>query len=248
MKALITGASSGIGKDMAVVLSRMGYDLILVARRSEPMEDLKNSLNTDVRVITMDISTPESCYSLYNSINPGEVDILINNAGFGIYGEFTTVDIDKELAMIDINIISLHILTKLFLKDFVERNSGYILNVSSAAGFLPGPLMSAYYASKAYVLRLTQGIGEELKKSGSSVYIGALCPGPVKTEFDLVAKIGPGNRGLESMFVAKYAIKKMFQKKTVIVPGISMKMVKFFLRFAPDGLILKTSYNVQKRK
>ena len=108
--------------------------------------------------------------------------------------------------------------------------------------------MSAYYASKAYVLRLTQGISEELKNSGSAVYIGALCPGPVKTEFDRVAKIGAGTRGLESMFVARYSINKMFKRKIVIVPGIAMKLSKFFVRFMPDCITLKLSYTVQKKK
>jgi len=248
LKALITGASSGIGKDMAIVLSKMGYDLILVARRTELMEELKKSLKTDVRIISLDLSSEKACYDLYNVVNPNEIDVLINNAGFGIYGEFSKTDINKEIDMININIITLHLLTKLFLKDFIEKNSGYILNVSSAAAFLPGPLMAAYYATKAYVLRLTQGISEELKKSGSAVYIGALCPGPVKTEFDLVAQIGPGNRGLESMDVAVYAIKMMLKRKIVIIPGIAMKMAKFFVRLVPDWFILKTSYNVQKRK
>ncbi len=248
MKALITGASSGIGKDMAIILSEMGYDLILVARRSELMEELKKKLKTDVRVIPLDISSVESCYELYKSVNPNEIDILINNAGFGIYGEFAQTDINKELEMIDINIRTLHLLTKLFLNRFIERNSGYILNVSSAAGFLPGPLMAAYYATKAYVLRLTQGISEEIKKADSTVYIGALCPGPVKTEFDMVAQIGPGNRGLESMDVAKYAIKMMLKRKTVIVPGIAMKLTRFFVRLVPDSFLLKMSYMVQKKK
>ena len=248
MKAIITGASSGIGKDMAIILSEMGYDLVLVARRPEPMEELKKTLKSNVQVIVLDLSSHEACNTLYNSVNPKEIDILINNAGFGIYGEFTETGLQSEIDMIDINITALHILTKLFLKDFTVRNSGYILNVSSAAAFLPGPLMAGYYASKAYVLRLTQAVSEELAKAGSSVYVGALCPGPVKTEFDVVAGIGPGIRGLESMYVSKYAIRKMLKRKKVIVPGLSMKLAKLFLPIVPDFLVLKMSYIVQKRK
>jgi short-subunit dehydrogenase len=154
-KALITGASSGIGRDMARVLSSKGYDLILVARRKDRLEELKNELKTDVQILPYDISNYENCISLYNEVKDQNIDILINNAGFGIFGDFLSIDLEKELNMIDVNIKSVDILTKLFLKDFKEKNKGYILNVASSAAFLPGPLLSSYYASKAYVLRLT---------------------------------------------------------------------------------------------
>lgn len=248
MKALITGASSGIGRDLAIILSQMGYDLILVARRTEKLVELQEELTTKSEVISLDLSLEVSCYSLYEKVKMQNIDILVNNAGFGLYGEFLGIDLSRELSMIDLNIKSVHILTKLFLRDFKERDSGYILNVASSAAFLPGPLFAGYYATKAYVLRLTEGIYEELRQNGSKVYIGALCPGPVRTEFDVVASIGPGNRGLTSKFVAEYAIKMMFKRKMIIVPGITMKLAKFFTKFMPDKLLLKASYVAQSKK
>ncbi|MHB8062158.1 MAG: SDR family NAD(P)-dependent oxidoreductase, partial [Ruminiclostridium sp.] len=174
MKALITGASSGIGRDMSIILSKKGYDLILVARRMEKLEELKKTLSTDVQTISLDLSKEESCFSLYEQVKNESVDILINNAGFGIFGAFDEIDIHEELKMLNTNIIAVDILTKLFLKDFKRKNSGYILNVASSAAFLPGPLLSSYYASKAYVLRLTEAIHEELRRAGSKVYVGSL--------------------------------------------------------------------------
>lgn len=164
MKALITGASSGIGRDMARVLSDMGYDLILVARRKDKLEKLKKQLSTDVKIICLDVSSTYNCTKLYNKVKDEDIDILINNAGFGKFGEFNDIKLDDELDMIDVNIKAVHILTKLFLNDFVARNKGYILNVASSAAFQPGPLMATYYSTKAYVLHLTEAIYEELRK------------------------------------------------------------------------------------
>jgi short-subunit dehydrogenase len=248
MKALITGASSGIGRDLAIILSRMGYELILVARRTDKLLELQKELKTNSELISLDLSVEGYCYDLYEKVQSQNIDILVNNAGFGLYGEFLGIDLSKELNMIDLNIKSVHILTKLFLKDFKERDSGYILNVASSAAFLPGPLFAGYYATKAYVLRLTEGIYEELRRKGSKVYIGALCPGPVRTEFDIVASIGPGNRGLTSKFVAEYAVKMMFKRKMIIVPGITMKLARFFTKFLPDKILLKASYAAQSKK
>lgn len=248
MKAIITGASSGIGYDMAKVLSEMGYELVLVARRLDKLEKLKSEIKTDALLLQLDLSKEASCYELYNICKNKDIDIIINNAGFGVYGGFTETDLSEELNMIDLNIKSVHILTKLFLSDFKKRNFGYILNVASIAAFFPGPLFAGYYASKAYVLRLTEAINEELKTDNVNVYVGALCPGPVRTEFDVVAKIRAGVRGLESTFVAKYAIKKMFDKKMIIIPGIAMKFSKIFSKFAPERLILKSIYMAQKNK
>ena len=164
MLALIIGASSGIGRDMARILSEKGYDLILVARRKTKLQALKKELNTNVECIVMDISTTFNCMELYQEVKDKDIDILINNAGFGLFGEFCETNLDKELDMIDLNIKAVHTLTKLFLKDFKKKNKGYILNVASSAAFLPGPLMATYYGTKAYVLRFTESIHEELKK------------------------------------------------------------------------------------
>lgn len=248
MKALITGASSGIGRDMAIILSNMGYDLILVARRQDKLDELKVELPTAAENICLDLSSEESCYSLYEQTKNQSIDILINNAGFGLFGAFDQTDLNTELRMIDTNIRAVHILTKLFLKDFKRKNSGYILNVASSAAFLPGPLLSGYYATKAYVLRITQAIYEELRREGSRVYIGALCPGPVETEFDKTAMVKFSVKGLSSEYVARYAIKQMFKRKLTIVPGITMKLARFFERFVPDKPLLRFAYRMQKRK
>ena len=248
MKALITGASSGIGRDMARVLSKMGYDLILVARRKNRLEELKDSLPTNVTVIAMDISSTYNCAKLYNKVKDEDIDILINNAGFGLYGNFTESKLETELDMIDLNIKTTHTLTKLFLQDFKKKNKGYILNVASSAGFMPGPMMATYYATKAYVLRLTEAINYELKKSNSDVYIGALCPGPIKTEFERVADVKFTIKKLSSEYVAEYAIKKMFEKKKIIVPGTMMKLNRVGSKLMPDSLLATFAFNSQKRK
>lgn len=248
MKALITGASSGIGRDMARILSSKGYDLILVARRKDKLERLKSELKTNVTLIVMDVSSTFNCMKLYNKVKKDEIDILINNAGFGMFGEFISTDLDKELDMIDLNIKAVHALTKLFLSDFVKRDKGYILNVASSAAFMPGPLMSTYYSTKSYVFRFTQAISEELRKSNSNVYIGALCPGPVNTEFNNVANVKFSIKSLESYDVAEYAIKKMFRRKKIIIPGFSVKCGVFFTRFIPYEIQSRISYNFQKKK
>lgn len=248
MKALITGASSGIGREMARILSDQGYDLILVARRRDRLEELARELHTGTEIISADLSKESECMHLYEQVKGEQADVLINNAGFGLFGPFDETDLSREMEMIDTNIRAVHILTKLFLKDMKARDSGYILNVASSAAFFPGPLLSSYYASKAYVLRLTQAVHEELRRAGSHVHISALCPGPVHTEFDSVAQVKFSVKGLESRDVAAYALEKLFRGKPVIVPGATMKCARFFGRFLPDGPLLKITYHMQKRK
>lgn len=248
MKALVTGASSGIGKDIAIELSKRGYELILVARSKEELESVQKELITDSKIIAMDLSEHNNCYDLYSQVKDDDIDILINNAGFGVFGEFINTSLEKELTMIDLNINAVHILTKLFLNDFVKKDRGYILNVASSAAFTPGPLMASYYASKSYVLRLTESIYGELLKKKSKVYIGCLCPGPVNTNFNQVAGVHFSVKALESYDVAKYAVKKMFKKKLVIVPGLTMKLCHFLVRFVPVKLLVRITYNIQKKK
>lgn len=246
MKALITGASSGMGKDMAIELSNRGYDLVLVARRKEKLEEIKKQLKTNVEICTMDISIENNCYQLYEQYN--DIDILINNAGFGLFGEFDEIDINKELQMIDTNIKAVHILTKLYLKDFRKKNSGYILNTASTAGFFSGPLMATYYATKGYVLKLTEAINEELMHIKSKVYIGALCPGPVNTEFNDVANVKFSVKALSSNYVAQYAIKKMFKNKKIIIPGLSNKLLIIISKILPRKLVIRLNYYIQRKK
>ena len=248
MKALITGASSGIGKDMAKYLANLGYDLILVARRKEELEKLAKNLNVDVTIYNYDLTKEENVYKLYEKVKDENIDFLINNAGFGLFGMFDKTDLDTELKMIDLNVKTYHILTKLFLIDFKKRNYGYILNVCSSAGFMAGPRLSTYYATKNYITKLTMAINEELRQDGSNVHISALCPGPVETEFNKVAKGKFSINGISSEYVAKYGIDKTLKNKMIIIPTIGMKLALFFVRFMPYRLQLIFAYNIQKRK
>ena len=169
MRALITGASSGIGREIAILLSEIGVETILVARREERLKDLQSRLKTKSEIIVTDLSLPGNAEKLFN--DAGNIDILVNNAGFGVFGEFDIVPLEKEQQLISLNVTALHVLTKLYLKEFKKKDSGYILNVGSIASFLNGPLFSSYYASKSYVMRLSSAIYYELKKGKSNVKI-----------------------------------------------------------------------------
>lgn len=252
MKALITGASSGMGRDMAFYLASLGYDVILVARREQRLKEIAREINSkdggQAFYVECDLSKRKECVRLYKLVKGEKIDLLINNAGFGYHGYFSEIPLSKELEMIETNIASVHILTKLFLKDMMKRNRGQILNVASSAGFLPGPMLNTYYATKNYVLRFSEGIYEELRRQGSAVKISVLCPGPVKTEFDKVAHVNFSLSGMKSEAVAKYAIDQTLKGKLVIVPGITMKVGLFFRRFVSEKILLKASYNIQKRK
>ena len=248
MKALITGASSGIGRDMAIYLASMDFDLILVGRDKKKLEELQNSLKVASKVIVADLSDITKVKEVYVMTKNDDIDILINNAGFGIFGRFYETDLNRELEMINTNVLAVHLLTKLFLRDMKKKNSGYILNVASSAAFGPGPLMSTYYATKAYVNNLTEGINEELRRENSNVFVCSLCPGPVDTNFNSVAGVKFSVKPLTSREVAEYAIDSMFKGKVVIVPGFTMKLALFGRRFLSRKFIRKISYNVQKSK
>ncbi|MDD3304102.1 MAG: SDR family oxidoreductase [Clostridia bacterium] len=248
MKALVTGASSGIGYDIAKYLSKLGYDIIAVARNEEALNRLKTECSTNVEIILSDLSVYENLAKLYMQVSDQEIDLLVNNAGFGLFGEFHTLDIDKERKMIDTNITAVDVLTKLFLKDMIKKDSGKILNVASIAGFMPGPLMSSYYATKAYVVRLSQAIYQELKIRKSNVSISILCPGPVNTNFNNVAGVHFNIKPLTSEYVAKYAIDKTLKNKNVIVPGLLNKIVRFLSKVTPDKLLMYFAYKAQAKK
>ncbi len=248
MKAMITGASSGIGRSMALYLGSLGYDLILVARNKEAMDSLREKIKTKVKVIVVDLANEQKVKELYVLTKNEEVDLLINNAGFGVFGEFSETDINKELEMLNVNVKAVHMLTKLFLRDMIKKDHGMILNVASSAAFYPGPLFSSYYASKAYVYRLTLSIKEELRCKKSHVKVAVLCPGPVKTSFDEVAGVDFSLKALSSDYVAKYAIDKCLKGKTVIIPGFTLKLGKFFNHFISDSFAAKITYRIQKKK
>lgn len=247
MEVLITGASSGIGKEFAKELSNRGYDLVLVARSLDKLKDIKEELKTKVTIEEMDLSIEENVYKLYKKYS-GKINFLINNAGFGAFGEFTETNLDNELNMIDLNIRSLHILTKLFLEDFVKQDHGRILNVSSLAAFEPGPLMATYYATKSYVYNLTMAIYEELRKKKSNVKISVLCPGPTKTEFNDRANVKFAVRSLTPKYVVDYTLDKIFKNKVLIIPAFRMRLSVFANRIFSRKFVLKVVYKIQKRK
>jgi len=246
--AVITGASAGLGTEFAKQLADKGYKLILTARREERLKNLAESLSVECVIIPADLSKKEECLRFFESIKAYKIDIFINNAGFGDCDSFLKSDLEMELDMVDVNIRAMHILCKKMLQKMQKENHGYILNVASSAGLLPaGPYMATYYATKAYVSSLTQAIARELKEMGSRVYVGALCPGPVDTEFYDVANVEFMLKGITPQYCVKYAIKQMIKRQTVIVPTLLMKASTTMGRMAPRDLAIKIT-SVQQRK
>lgn len=246
MIALITGASSGLGKDFAINLSNLGYDIILVARNKKKLEQVSKLCKTKTFIEVLDLSISENCKKIFKKYK--NIDLLINNAGFGEFGDFASSNLDSELEMIDLNIKAVHILTKLYLKQMIKKDSGRILNVASSAAFLPGPLMSTYYSTKSYVFKLTTAIFEELRRIKSNAKVHVLCPGPVDTNFNDVAGVNFSMKSLSSNYVTSYALKKMFKNKLVIIPGFVNKLGALGSKILPLKFVLKVDYNIQKKK
>ena len=276
MWALVTGASSGIGRDMARYLYlSLGYNLIIVARNEDKLLELKQELesklqgekqnqenskndnanieknkniNREIIVIKADWSYLADINNIVEKTKNIDVDLLVNNAGFGVFGNFTTTNLEKEVNLINTNITAVHILTKVFLNKMKSKNKGHILNVASIAGMEPGPLMAAYYASKAYVIRLSRAINKELRKEKSNIKISILCPGPVDTNFNNVANVVFKAPSMPSEKVAKYGIDKTLKGKLIIVPGFLNKCVRFFSKILPDAILEEVAYHIQRRK
>lgn len=247
--AFITGASSGIGREFAINLSHRGYSLILTSRNKSALDNLAASLNTDCTIIQADLSNENECAYLINEIKNHDIDILINNAGFGEIGSFDKTSLEKEINMINVNIKALHMITKAILPLFIKKDSGFILNVASSAGLLPaGPYMAAYYATKSYVTSLTCAIAHELKQSKSNVNISVLCPGPVNTNFNKTAGVKSALKGISAKKCADYALKKMFRGKLIIVPGIPIKLTVFAARIFPRKIIISMTAKQQSKK
>ena len=247
MKALVTGASSGMGRDMSKYLLNLGYDLIVVAKNKSDLEKGFKKYKNKVKMYAYDLTKEEECINLYNEVKNEKIDILINNAGFGDSGNFTETSLDKEMEMIDLNIKAYHILTKLFLKDFIKRDYGRILNVASIAGFMPGPYMATYYASKNYIVSLSLAIYEELQKDNSKVKISIFCPGPVNTNFNNVANVKFNISSLSSEYASKVAIEGMFKNKLLIIPN-NMKVNHILSKIAPTKIVLKVVSLIQERR
>ena len=246
MKCLVTGASSGIGKEMAKCLCKLGHEVILVSKDKGKLEKVSKSLDKS-RVYVCDLSRSDEVDELLKFILKEKPDIVINDAGFGAFGDYKEVTLEREMEMLEVNVKSLHKITKTCLK-YMDSNN-YIMNVASIAGLLPGgPLLGTYYATKSYVRSYSLGIYEELRRNGSKVNISVLCPGPVDTNFNKVAGGHFSINSKSSEFVGSYAIKKMFKKKLIIIPGIDVKLGFIAGKLLPSKLVLKVLYKVEHRK
>lgn len=257
--ALITGASKGIGLELAKLFAKDGYPLIIVARSKELLDDIKQDLVSkhliDVRIIVKDLTRISAAQELYDEIkgNNLQVDYLINNAGFGDYGEFLDANLAHHINMINLNIITLVQLCNLFGNDMKQRNYGKIMNVGSIASFFPGPLMATYYATKSFVLSFSEALSKELEKTNVTVTV--LCPGTTATQFfdsanatndktNLLKKMRPASANS----VAQYGYKKMMRGKVIAIHGIKNRMAIFFNRFISRKLSRKLVYNIQKKR
>lgn len=245
MKILITGASSGIGRDMARYLSSKENELILVSSNKDKLESVSKALiNSSVYVC--DLSNNDNVNKLCEYILKEKPDFVINNAGFGAFGFYDEISLDREIEMINVNIVALHKITKTCLE---YMDNGHILNVNSSAGLMPGgPMLNTYYATKNYVRSYSLGLYKELKKKNKNIHISILCPGPVNTNFNKVAIGTFSIKGLSSEYVAKYAIDKCLKNKLIIVPGFKVKLGIFFSRFLPTKLVLSILFKIQHRK
>lgn len=247
--AVITGASSGIGAEFARQLADRGYSLMLVARRADRMQALADTLSVPCEIFPADLADRRECDRLVQELRGRRVDLFVNNAGFGECGHFLQTDLDRELAMLDVNVRALHILTKEMVRKMEEQGGGALLNVGSSAGLLPaGPCMAAYYASKSYVVSLTTGVAAELRSAGSPVYLGCLCPGPVDTEFNTVAHVRFALPGISPQRCVAAALDGIRRRKTVIVPGHGMAVAMALSRLVPRGILTKMVAHQQRRK
>jgi len=235
---VVTGASSGIGAAICYELARQNFDLIMVARQLKLLQELKQSLvemySIKVVIMSYDLSLTGNPEALHRACQDYEVIGLVNNAGYGLYGLFSEIELEAELNLIDLNVTNTHLLSKLFLNDFIKQGKGYLLNVASMAAFQAGPLMASYYASKAYILNLTEAIAEELKESHPQIVVSVLCPGPVATNFQKRAAIKTVNNRIPSAEeVAIYAVNKWFKGNILIIPKFSNRVLVFANRFIP---------------
>ncbi len=252
---LITGPTSGIGYELAKIFAEKNFGLILVGRNREKLEQVSNELGREkCTIIVSDLSKINAAREIFEETQKQkiEVEILVNNAGFGIYGEFLETELEKELEMIQVNIVALTSLTKLFLPQMIQRKSGKILNLASTAAFQPGPLMAVYYATKAYVLHFSEAISEEL--DGSEVSITALCPGPTESGFQTASKMDKSMEVLQkrnvmdSKTVAKIGFDALMKKKVIAVAGFRNKITSELVRIMPRALTRKIVKEIQRKR
>jgi hypothetical protein len=250
---VITGASSGLGVEFARLFAKKGNTLILCARRIERLQKIKKELEKKTKaaceIVTADLSVEEECFRLYDGIKDRRIDIFINNAGFGECGSFCSTPLEKEMDMIHVNVCAVHIFTKKILQKFKKQGHGYLLNVASSAGLFPaGPFMASYYATKSYVVSLTKAAAEELKQEHSRVYAGALCPGPVDTEFNKMANVEFALPGISAERCVREAVAGMAKRKVIIVPTFRMRAATAAGKCLPDRVLLPIIAHQQKRK
>ncbi|MCZ8342761.1 MAG: SDR family oxidoreductase [Leptospira sp.] len=254
--ALITGASTGLGKDFALSLAQKGYTPILVARSSDKLKSLateiKQKYGVDGIVIAEDLSVPNSAEKIYKAVKKLNINItcLINNAGYGLNGEYHKNSFSEESKMIQLNVTTLAELCHFFLQDMVLQKGGYILNVASTASFQPGPLMTNYYATKAYVLSFSEGLAEEVKNYG--ITVSCLCPGPTKTEFFKRANM-TGSKLIQSSLLAMSSeevvnagIKALFGKRVIKIPGLLNFVLAQSIRITPRFIVRKIAKFLNK--
>lgn len=247
--ACITGASSGIGREFAIQLSELGYNLILISRHTKDIKEYASKLPTKCRIISCDLSDEESCIRLAKRLRHVNISILVNNAGFGELGGFTDTKLKNDLNMIDLNVKSVHILTKAILPQMIRKDEGYILNVASVAGLMPGgPYMSTYYATKSYVVSFTSAIHRELRESGSNVSVSALCPGPVDTNFNKRANVEFTLKGISPQYCASYGLYHMFRRRMVIIPTLEIKLAALGMRLLPREMGVAIVAHQQHKK
>jgi len=247
--ALVTGASSGIGFALARVFAHEGYNIVLVARESEKLfaraEEINTTCGVTVTVVPADLQLPTSAIEIYRELDYHgiPVDVLVNNAGFGVHGYFAETDWQEELAMISVNCVTLTRLTKLFLRNMLSRGEGKILNVASLAAFEPGPLMAVYNATKAYVLSFSVALREELR--GSGVSVTALCPGPTRTNFAARANAKHTlmfkGQLADATAVARAGYNGLMRNKPVVVPGSWNKLSAALVRLLPRRFVVKAA-------
>ncbi len=254
--ALVTGASAGIGAELARLLA-VDHDLVLTARRAEPLralaDEVKRLHGATCHVFPADLADPTAPRQLFDTIAAAglTVDVLVNNAGFGDLGPFAKADLPKILRMIQVNVTALTELTGLFLPGLLARNRGSILNVGSIAGFQPGPLMAAYYATKAYVNSFSEALHAEVR--GTGVTVTVLCPGPVATEFAHVAgmqatRVFSAGQALGARPVAEAGLRALKAGRRLVVPGWRNKLLLFLERFTPRGLVIRAVGWMMRRR
>lgn len=245
----ITGASSGIGLAFARRYGQMGCRLILTARRADRLQALAEELGVPCRVLPADLSREDECRRVCRLVADEPIDLFINNAGLGTCGTFTETDPDRELFLMRVNVEAMHLLCKQVLRGMQDRGHGTILNVGSSAGLLPGgPYMAAYYASKAYVVSLTRSIAEELRQQHSPVYVCALCPGPVDTDFNEQAGVRFALKGISPAFCVDEALRGMLHRRIIIVPGAGMRLCMRGQKLLPARLLLPLVAHQQRKK